>query len=106
MVMLSRHAFDKLRMTIFLYSVEMWNKHHSNFAECQIVDLIYSVCWQLMINWFSVLSHIKTIYVSEPGQSEMQAKSEAARQGKWLLVNLQSTREFSSYMVSMDPVLT
>jgi hypothetical protein len=59
-----------------------------------------------MINWFSVLSHIKTIYVSEPGQSEMQAKSEAARQGKWLLVNLQSTREFSSYMVSMDPVLT
>ncbi|CAM6027963.1 unnamed protein product [Sphagnum balticum] len=31
-----------------------------------------------------------------------QAKSEAARQGKWLLVNLQSTREFSSYMLNRD----
>ncbi|KAL3679998.1 hypothetical protein R1sor_022954 [Riccia sorocarpa] len=31
-----------------------------------------------------------------------QAKSEAARQGKWLLVNLQSTREFSSYTLNRD----
>ena len=30
---------------------------------------------------------------------DMQAKSEAAKQGKWLLVNLQSTTEFASYMV-------
>ncbi|BBN17342.1 UBX domain-containing protein 7 [Marchantia polymorpha subsp. ruderalis] len=31
-----------------------------------------------------------------------QAKSEAARQGKWLLVNLQSTKEFSSYTLNRD----
>jgi len=31
-----------------------------------------------------------------------QAKSEAARQGKWLLVNLQSTTEFASYMLNRD----
>jgi hypothetical protein len=32
---------------------------------------------------------------------DVQAKSEAAKQGKWLLVNLQSTTEFASYMVRM-----
>jgi hypothetical protein len=83
--MLSRHVFDKLRMTIFLYSVEMWNKHHSNFAESQIVDLIYSVCWQLLINWFSVLSHIKTIYVSEPGQSECRQNQRLQDKGSGCL---------------------
>ncbi|KAH7444291.1 hypothetical protein KP509_02G072100 [Ceratopteris richardii] len=31
-----------------------------------------------------------------------QAKVEAAKQGKWLLVNLQSTKEFSSYMLNRD----
>ncbi|KAL2613100.1 hypothetical protein R1flu_024792 [Riccia fluitans] len=31
-----------------------------------------------------------------------QAKSEAAKQVKWLLVNLQSTREFSSYTLNRD----
>ncbi|KAG0587488.1 hypothetical protein KC19_2G168000 [Ceratodon purpureus] len=31
-----------------------------------------------------------------------QAKSEAAKQGKWLLVNLQSTTEFASYMLNRD----
>lgn len=29
----------------------------------------------------------------------MQAKMEAARQEKWLLVNVQSTKEFASYLV-------
>ena len=32
---------------------------------------------------------------------DLQAKSEAAKQGKWLLVNMQSTTEFASYMVRM-----
>eukprot|EP01018_Ginkgo_biloba_P029944 Gb_39568 [translate_table: standard] len=31
-----------------------------------------------------------------------QAKIEAAGQGKWLLANMQSTREFSSYMLNRD----
>ncbi|CAM6129255.1 unnamed protein product [Calypogeia fissa] len=31
-----------------------------------------------------------------------QAKAEAAKQGKWLLVNLQSTKEFSSYTLNRD----
>lgn len=31
-----------------------------------------------------------------------QAKVEAAKQGKWLLINLQSTKEFSSYTLNRD----
>lgn len=36
----------------------------------------------------------------------MQAKTEAAKEGKWLLVNVQSTTEFASYTVSLILVIT
>lgn len=42
---------------------------------------------------------VECLYCSHFQGICIQAKSEAARQGKWLLVNLQSTKEFSSYTV-------